>query len=207
MITPVSVNDWPRKEIFDFFSPMSQPFFSVTFRQDVTKLYRFAKENGISFYYALTYLCTRAVNQVNAFRYLIKDGQLYLSDGRSPSFTDLHPGCEQFHIVTMPCEGDIVSFSRTAREKSRAQTTFIDMTAETDNLIYISCLPWVELTALTNERDFDKDDSIPRLAWGKYVEENGRKTVHMSMELNHRFVDGIHVGKFHEILSEFIEAL
>lgn len=207
MITPVSMNDWPRKEIFDFFSPMSQPFFSVTFRQDVTKLYRFAKENGISFYYALTYLCTRAVNQVNAFRYLIKDGQLYLSDGRSPSFTDLHPGCEQFHIVTMPCEGDIVSFSRAAREKSRAQTTFIDMTAETDDLIYISCLPWVELTALTNERDFDKDDSIPRLAWGKYVEENGRKTVHMSMELNHRFVDGIHVGKFHEILSEFIEAL
>ena len=24
---------WPRRELFDFFSPMSQPFFSVTFRQ------------------------------------------------------------------------------------------------------------------------------------------------------------------------------
>ena len=65
----------------------------------------------------------------------------------------------------------------------------------------------MELTALTNERDFDKDDSIPRLAWGKYVEENGRKTLYISMELNHRFVDGVHVGKFHEALTELIEAL
>lgn len=207
MMTPVSMNDWSRKEVFDFFSPMSQPFFSVTFKQDVTNLYRFAKENDVSFYYALTYLCTQAINGVEAFRYLLKDGQLYLSGGRSPSFTDLHPGSEQFHIVTMPCEGDIVSFCRAAREKSQTQTAFIDLTAEAEDLIYISCLPWVELTALTNERDFDKDDSIPRLAWGKYAEENGRKILHISMELNHRFVDGIHVGKFHEALTELIDAL
>ena len=207
MMTPVSMNDWPRKAVFDFFSSMSQPFFSVTFRQDVTNLHRFVKERGISFYYALTYLCTQAVNHVEAFRYLLKDGQLYLSGGRSPSFTDLQPGSEQFHIVTMPCEGDIVSFCRAAKEKSRTQTAFIDLTAEADDLIYISCLPWVELTALTNERDFDKDDSIPRLAWGKYAEENGRKILHISMELNHRFVDGLHVGKFHEMLTELIDAL
>lgn len=207
MMTPVSMNDWSRKEVFDFFSPMSQPFFSVTFKQDVTKLYHFAKENDISFYYALTYLCTQAINQVEAFRYLLKDGQLFLSDVRSPSFTDLHPGSEQFHIVTMPCEGDIVSFCRAAREKSRAQTTFIDLTAEADDLIYVSCLPWVELTALTNERDFDKHDSIPRLAWGKYEELNNRKILHISMELNHRFVDGFHVGKFHEALSNLMESL
>ena len=50
-------------------------------------------------------------------------------------------------------------------------------------------------------------NSIPRLAWGKYVEENGRKTLYISMELNHRFVDGVHVGKFHEALTELIEAL
>lgn len=57
---------WPRRELFDFFSPMSQPFFSVTFRQDVTRLYQFAKENRLSFYHSLVYLCTRAVNGVEA---------------------------------------------------------------------------------------------------------------------------------------------
>ena len=207
MMTPIDMSSCPRKEVFDFFSPMSQPFFSVTFRQDVTNLYRFVKENGISFYYALTYLCTQAINQVEAFCYLLKDGQLYLSEGRSPSFTDLHPGSDQFHIVTMSCGSDIISFCRAAKEQSAAQSVFIDISSEADDLIYISCLPWVELTALTNERDFDRDDSIPRLAWGKYAEENGRKVLHISIELNHRFTDGIHVGKFHQRLTELIEAL
>lgn len=63
---------WPRRELFDFFSPMSQPFFSVTFRQDVTRLYQFTKENRLSFYHSLVYLCARAVNGVEAFRYALR---------------------------------------------------------------------------------------------------------------------------------------
>lgn len=206
-MTPIDRNTWPRKEIFDFFSPMSHPFFSVTFKQDVTNLYNFAKQQNISFYYALTYLSAQAINSVEAFRYLLKDDQLYLSDGRSPSFTDMHPGSDQFHIVTMPLGNELVSFCQDARARSISQTAFIELASEADDLIYISCLPWVELTALTNERNFDKNDSIPRLAWGKYAEENGRKTLHISMELNHRFVDGVHVGKFHKKLTELIATL
>lgn len=74
-------------------------------------------------------------------------------------------------------------------------------------MIYFSCLPWVELTALTNERDFDPDDAVPRIAWGKYAQEGERKILHISLELNHRFVDGLHVGRFHEKLTALIEAL
>ena len=32
-------------------------------------------------------------------------------------------------------------------------------------------------TTMTNERDFDPDDSVPRIGWGRYREENGRKTM------------------------------
>lgn len=46
----------------------------VTFKQDVTNLYRYAKEKGISFYYALVYLCTEAVNSVEAFSYTVENG-------------------------------------------------------------------------------------------------------------------------------------
>ena len=59
---------WPRRELFEFFSPMSQPFFSVTFRQDVTRLYAFTKENRLSFYHSLVHLCTQAVNRVDNSR-------------------------------------------------------------------------------------------------------------------------------------------
>lgn len=197
---------WPRRELFDFFFPMSQPFYSVTFKQDVTRLYQFTKEHRLSFYYSLVYLCTQAVNQVENFRYGLEEGEVILYDRRNPSFTDLHPGSECFHIVNLPLEGDIQTFCTAAKAKSAAQTTFLDQEDSLD-LIYFTCLPWLELTALTNERDFDPNDAVPRIAWGKYAQEGDRKILHISMELNHRFVDGLHVGRFHETLSEMIEAL
>lgn len=197
---------WPRREFFDFFSPMSQPFFSVTFKQDVTRLVQFARENRLSFYYALVYLCTQAVNGIEAFRYGLRGEDLVLYDRRNPSFTDLHPGGECFHIVNLPMEGDIRAFCAAAREKSRTQTTLLSG-PDSPDLIYFSCLPWVELTGLTNERDFDPDDAVPRIAWGKYAREGDRTVLHISMELNHRFVDGFHVGRFHEALSALIEGL
>ena len=90
---------WERAELFEFFSAVSHPFYSVTFRVDVTNLYRYVKERHLSFYYAMGYLVTDAVNSVKNFRYAIRDGEVWLLDERIPSFTDLHPVAD---IVTMP---------------------------------------------------------------------------------------------------------
>ena len=203
----VNKDTWSRRDIFDFFSKISNPFYSVTFSVDVTEAYAYAKRSGLSFYYALVYLVTKAINSVEAFRYGIVDGELVLFDERIPSFTDLKTGSECFHIVTMPCEGDIAEFYREAKHRSTAQTGFLESEKEGANLIFISCLPWVELTALTNERDFDPDDAIPRISWGKYYERDGRKILGMSLELNHRFTDGVHIGKFAEALQNLISEL
>lgn len=198
---------WARSELFDFFSAVSDPFYGVTFNLDVTNVYSFAKKHSVSFYYALTFLVTKAINSVESFRYAMVGGEPVLLRERIPSFTDLHEGSESFHIVTMPCGDDIVEFCREAKRRSMAQTKLIDMEQEGDNLIFISCLPWIELTAMTNERDFDADDAIPRIAWGKYRDEGGRKVLGLSMELNHRFTDGVHIGKFNKKLTELINEL
>lgn len=203
----IDMATWPRRGMYDYFSGVSNPFYSVTVQLDVTGLAAWAKREGLSFYYALVYLCTQAVNQTEAFRYDIRDGQVVLHDRREPSFTDLKPGAEMFHIVTMPAGEDIRAFCREARQKSLAQEVFLDMTAEAGSLIYFSCLPWVELTALTNERDFDRDDTVPRIAWGRYVEQNGRLKLGLSLEVNHRFIDGLHIGQFVRALEGLIAAL
>lgn len=199
---------WPRRELFEFFSAMSQPFYSVSFRVEVTRLYDYVKPRGLSFYYALIYLCTKAMNSVEAFRIAIEGGKPVLLNERAPSFTDMKKGAESFHIVTMPAElGSLEDFCRAAAEKSRSQRGFIDPAAESDALIYFSCLPWVDITALTNERDFDRDDSVPRIAWGRYTEENGKKTLGLSLEVNHRLIDGLHIGRFAQELERLIGEL
>ena len=198
---------WPRREVYDFFSRMDDPFYMVTFQTDVTAVREYTKRNNLSFYYTMVYLCTAACNAVPAFRQVIRSGQVWELEARNPSFTDLHPGSEVFHIVTMPCAGTLAQFCRAAAEKSAAQTTFLNQQAETDALIYYSCLPWVELTALTNERDHDPDDTVPRIAWGRYVQREGRLRLGVSLEVNHRLIDGLHIGQFVQALERRIAAL
>ena len=194
-LTPFDLNTWPRRDIYEFFSSLRNPFYMVTFRQDVTALRKYTKRNSLSFYYAMIYLCTRAINEVPAFRLTCRDGALFTVDRRDPSFTDL------------PAGDDLAAFCRAAGEKSRAQTVFIDQKAEAGELIYYSCLPWVDLTALTNEGDHNPDDTVPRISWGRYTEQGGRLTLGLSVEVNHRFIDGLHIGQFANRLDAAIRAL
>lgn len=211
MYEKVDLQSWNRKDIFSFFENMSNPFYVVSFRQDVTKLYDFVKKNNLSFYYSLVYLCTRAVNEIDAFHYVIKNGEVYRIDRREPSFTDLKSGSENFYIVTLSAKSSIFEFNKSAKARSINQTKFIDQDSETDTLIYFSCLPWIDITAITNERDLlardAKDDSVPRISWGKYIEKGGCKELGISVELNHRLVDGVHIGMFAEKLSNLIDEL
>lgn len=208
----IDLSAWNRREVFSFFSRMSHPFYMVTFRLDVTRLYTYVKANRLSFYYTLIYLCTQAVNEVEAFQYVIRDGEVFHLDRRFPSFTDLPKGSDCFHIVTMPDGAeDLTAFNRKAKERSLAQTEFLDTRLEGDHLIAFSCLPWVDLTAVTNARDLSapesRDDSVPHIAWGKYVRVGDRLELGLSIEVNHRLIDGVHIGQFAEKLEQLIQSL
>ena len=203
----VDLASWPRRELFEFFSGISNPFYSVAFRLDVTELYRYTRERGLSFYHSLIWLCTRALARVDAFSYAVKDGRVVRLESRRPSFTHLKEGSEAFQIVTMPCEGELEAFCAAAKEKCERQDYFIDYAGEGIDMIFFSCLPWLDVTALTNERDLDVDDAIPRIAWGKFVEERGRRTLGLSVEVNHRFIDGLHIGQFARELERMMAEL
>ncbi len=202
---------WKRNEIYEFFSSVSHPFYMTTFNVDVTKVYQFAKENEISFYYTMIYLINESLNKVENFRYTVRDDEVFLLDRREPSVTVLNKETELFKIVYLPIENDIVSYCKRAKEISNQQSFFLDMGNETDGLFYYSCLPWIELTALTNEFDIHnpklKDDTITRIGWGKFIEDNGKKKIGLSLEVNHRFIDGVHIGKFAQELEKAINAL
>lgn len=207
----IEKSTWDRREIYDFFSGVSDPFYMVSFTVDVTELKAFTKRHDCSFYYSLIYLCGEALKSVDNFLYVCRDGEIYRLDERMLSFTDRKPDSELFYIVTLPAHGDILTFCREAKETSRRQQCFIDKTYEGDDLVYFSCVPTLRMTALTNEFDILSpgfaEDSIPRIVWGKYTENQGRLELTMSMEVNHRFIDGIHIEKFAARLEALIAEL
>ena len=99
-------------------------------------------------------------------------------------------------------------FSRRARKLAQTQAALYDVKTEgRDDLVYYSCLPWLPVLSLTNERHVDPDDCIPRVGWGKYQEQNGRLTLPICLEVNHKTVDGLHIGRLYQTVQEMIDAL
>ena len=207
-MTVIDKNTWPRRGIYDFFAPMSDPFYTLTFPVDVTPLRAWCKAGGLPFYPAMVFAVTRAMEHTEAFLYKDRGGTIVRHDTLVPSFTDLRPGSDQFHIVTLEAGEDPVDFCRRAKAASAAQRAFITAGPwPEDQLVYFTCLPWFPVTALKNERNLDPADSVPRAAWGRWEEKGDRTELLLSLELNHRLLDGAHVGQFYQALKEWMEQL
>lgn len=199
---------WPRKEHYNFFAPMSDPFYTLSFPVEVTALRNRCKAQGLSFYCAMVYAVTKAMERVEAFHYKDRQGEIIYHDRLVPSFTYLEPGGELFRIVTLEAEEDWMAFCRRARAEAQAQEAFITQGPwEPDQLIYFTCLPWFPLTSLTNEKDLCPWDSVPRVAWGRWEEQGEKTMLNLSLELNHRLLDGVHVGRFYQALGRWMEEL
>lgn len=208
MTTVIDKAAWPRSAHYDFFSGMSDPFYALTFPVDITSLRAWCRARGLSFYMAMVYGVTKAMERVDAFLYKDRNGVIVKHDRLIPSFTDLRPGSDLFYIVTVEAGEDPEEFCRRAKARSAEQTGFITSGdwAE-DELVYFTCLPWFPVTAFTNERDLNPSDSVPRVSWGRWRQEGDRYLLDLSLELNHRLLDGVHVGKFYDELTRWINSL
>jgi chloramphenicol O-acetyltransferase type A len=173
---------------------------------DITNFLAKIKEKKIPFYYAMIYAATYALNQVEEFRYRIRGEQVVLHDIIHPSFTDMSNDTDLFKMVTVDMKKSILDFVNKAKEKSMNQTDYFvikDMEGR-DDLTFITCIPWVSFTHLSHTISFNKDDSIPRLAWGKYFKDGDKILLPFSVQAHHSFVDGIHMGKYIDYLQEYL---
>lgn len=229
----IDIQTWDRKAQWEHFSKMRFPFYHVSFYIDVTPVKAYSKMHGISFYHTLSYLVSEAMNSIENFRYRIRGNEVYLLDRCHPSMTMLKPGSSNFQIVNSRLTDDIPSFCEKTARLFEHQTAFIGgEDIPEDECYFIPCLPWIDATGMCSERDLDPDDSVPRIAWGKYIrmsrgnismtgqilseiagqQDTGSRSglrlwVNMTVDVNHRLVDGYHIGLFATKLQEAIDSL
>ena len=208
----IDINSWDRRQHFEYYSKISTPHYCVAFNIDITKLLQFTRKQNISFYYWLIYLCTQSLNMIDEFLLEIKDNRVFKINRRVPCFTDLKKGATSFHMVYLPCEGNIIEFATKAREESINNPLPVDaLEGLREPQIIYSCIPWADITMCSNERDYNdpklKDDTVPILVWGKYTEHDGRYMINMTLDVNHRLIDGYFVGLFVQNLEAMITAL
>lgn len=205
----IAINQWERKEHFNFFHQMDYPQFNVCANIDVTHFLNFVQTNKLPFYYAMIHAATLAVNQTDNLRYRIRGEEVILHERIHPSFTDMAEDSDLFKLVTVEMKDDILEFARYAEEKSLQQKEYFALNEliGRDDLIYITCLPWISFTHLSHTISLNKNDSAPRISWGKYFGEKDRVLLPFSVQVNHALADGIHIAQYLSKLQSHLDNL
>lgn len=193
----LNLNTWNRASHFHFFKQMEEPFFGVAVTVDCTLAYEKAKQLDISFFTYYLHKTLAAVNTIEPFRYRIIDDEVFIFDKIDASATILRED-KTFGFSLMEYDEDVITFSEiTKKEIDRIQNTTGLLTREyPENLIHFCALPWINFTSFSHARSFTLPDSCPKISFGKMIENNGKKSMSMSIHVHHGLMDGIHVGEF-----------
>ncbi len=207
MKTLLDLENWNRKEHFEHFSRMEEPFFGVTVEIDCTKAYKTAKELNASFFIFYLHKTLTAVNSVENFKYRISEGKIYSNDRIDASATiGREDGTFGFSLIEYNPDFRIFEKNALAEiERIQNTTGLFTRSFDDDNLIHFSAIPWINFTSLTHARSFTFPDSCPKISFGKMItSETGKRTIAMSVHVHHGLMDGMHVGRF---VDNFQEAM
>jgi chloramphenicol O-acetyltransferase type A len=205
----IDVDNWMRKEHFNFFKNVAYPVYNICFDVDVTRLREYAKDKNLPFNLALVYLSTNAVCSVENLRYRLRGETVVLHDSLTPSFTDMKKDSDLFKMVTVEMEENLESFAIKAKEKSITQKKYFiaEDFAGRDDFIFYSIIPWISFTSIDHTINMKQGDAIPRVSWGKYYQRENRLFMPYNIQVNHMFVDGIHLGMFKDELDNKIQSI
>lgn len=195
----IDLASWNRREHFNFFSAFDEPFFGLVSTVDCTRALAEAKQLGVPFFLYYLHCALLAVNEVEALRYRIEDGQVYCYDCIHASAT-IGRADHTFGFSFIEQHDDLAAFVAAATAEIAAVQASEGLrlspaTARPD-VIHFSAIPWVRFTGLTHARSFGRPDSCPKLSVGQTYVEGAATLLPVSINVHHGLADGYQVGQF-----------
>jgi len=203
----LNIENWNRKEHFEFFNRFEEPFFGITVRINCTKAYHKVKNINKSFFLFYLHSSIKAANMVEAFRYRIEDAVVYIYDQIKPSAT-ISREDGTFAFTYFEYNMNFLDFCELAEpEISKSKNSKgINPSGRMDpDVIHYSTLPWIDFQSLTHSRNFKGKDSCPKISFGKLVKEGDDYYMSMSVHVHHGLVDGLHVGAYVENFQKLMD--
>lgn len=202
----LDLENWHRRELFDFFIDYKNPYFNICTKLDVTELLAFVRDRpDVRISSAIHYFALRIANEIEPFRYRLHDRNIVIYDVINGGTTVLLPN-ESFAYAYFDYTPDFDKFVAgmgQAIDDLRKGSGALKPTMR-DDVIYNTTLPWISFTSFAHARTPGRGDSIPRFVFGKFTKENERTMMPFSVEVHHALMDGLHVGRY---LARFEEAL
>ncbi len=192
----VDLETWPRAGQFRLFRTYEKPHYAVTSRLDVSHLMA-RKVEGVSPYRACLYAIGTGIQAVPELSTRFRGEQVIRHDAVEMSMTVPQPG-GSFGYGYVPYVKDFAAFDAQAKaliDEVASGQVFEPNKGERDDLVYLSCMPWLDYTSINNALP-GPEDCIPRVSWGKFVDQGGRWDMAMTLEVHHALVDGSQVGTY-----------
>jgi chloramphenicol O-acetyltransferase type A len=199
----LDLEKWIRKDVFEFFLAFDKPYFNICTQLDITPLLTALGDRKVSVSLAYHYFALRAANEIEPFRYRLKDGQVIVYDVIHGGTTVLLPS----EIFTLTYFEYMPSFKKFMAGAELAMKEAVSGDGAfrpnpRDDMIHFTTLPWVSFTSFSHARNWGREDSVPKIAFGKFTKVNERTLLPFSVEVHHALMDGLHVGRYVARLEE-----
>jgi chloramphenicol O-acetyltransferase type A len=200
MATYLDLDRWPRRDAFDFFRGFDKPYFNVCTRLDVAQLKAALPAlggGGLSL--ACYFIALRLANEHRAFRLRIEGQRVRVYDEVHGSTTVLRSDGDSFFFAELEHTRDYAAFvarSAAAIEAARSLRASFEPRPDDVSRVYFTSLPWLHFTSFSHARNWGREDSIPRFAFGRADADGPHLWLPMSVEVHHALMDGVHVGRY-----------
>lgn len=201
------MESWNRKQHFDFFNNFDYPHFNITVDLRISKFKKYTEKNNISFFKSMVFLVTKAANEIEEFKYrIIDNNQVIILEKVHPSFTIMGDN-EVFTFCNSVYHEDKDKFFEYMEQniKKYKENPVVSEKVDKMDSIYMTSLPWINFNSITHPIDIKNVDSVPRISWGKYRQDNESIFMPFSVQVHHALMDGYHVSKYINNLKAKLE--
>ena len=203
--TTINQDAWKRKSTFDYFRQFELPFFNITANIEVTALKSFCDRKGYSFFLASLFFAMKAANDIDAFKQRIRGQDIIQYENVRIGSTIQYEN-QSFGFCYFPFLESVDEFEAEGKRLLNIALSAKDFSPKDgdDDLLHFSVIPWLHFKGLQHARRIGQEDSIPKIVYGKYQQQEESLLMPVNVEVHHALADGYHVGLFFEILQGYI---
>lgn len=208
--TPLNLQNWPRSQMFHYFTQMAPTGYSLTAHMDVTVMRNTLKEHKIKFFSAYLWLVTKTLNKQVEFKVAIKDDVLGYWDSLTPLYATFHDDDKTISLMwTEYCEDFHEFHKRYLNNQSLYKDNHGILSQPHQmpppNTYTVSCLPWIEFQHFAVHSYENKPYYFPSIEAGKFIQQGNSVIMPLSITAHHATTDGWHIKCFIEDLQEAMD--
>jgi chloramphenicol O-acetyltransferase len=204
-----------RRDRFEFFEGFENPLLNLSFDLEVKDFRPFCKANNLPPFHFFLYCFFSSMNEIDNFKYRVLNGEVFKVDQLIGSYTILNSD-NLFNFTRFDLYSDLHEFiqhSQLAKEEvskvKGLMNTGLELSPrEMKNYVFITCLPWLKMTAIEHPTYKYKSSDIPSVAWGKFSPlGTSDLSIPLSVQAHHGFVDAYHIHLLAQAIEKKIATL